>query len=186
MVKIGNLYRWIYGRLKGRPTNFYWIIEGKLAGSGIPMSSAEVRWLVKQKGIRSIVTLKDKPLSREWFSNSANKSSSTIANADYFHLSLDDKSAPSLEELDHVVNYIRRQIDNGKAVMVHCSGGKGRTGTILAAYLVKKELDSITARQAIDRISKIRGGESIQSKDQERIILSYETYLKSERKHNNV
>jgi atypical dual specificity phosphatase len=70
--------------------------------------------------------------------------------------------------------------------MVHCSGGKGRTGTILAAYLVKKDLDSITANQAVDRISKIRGGESIQSKDQERTVLSYEKYLKSERKDNNV
>jgi hypothetical protein len=94
MVKIGNLYRWIYGQLQGRPSNLYWIIKGKLAGSGIPMSSAEVRWMVK-KGIRSIVTLKEKPLSREWFSNSNNNSSTTIANADYFHLSLDDKAAPS-------------------------------------------------------------------------------------------
>jgi atypical dual specificity phosphatase len=70
--------------------------------------------------------------------------------------------------------------------MVHCSGGKGRTGTILAAYLIKKEQDSISAKQAIDRISKIRGGESIQSKDQEEIVLSYEKYLKRERKDNNV
>jgi hypothetical protein len=51
----------------------------------------------------------------------------------------------------------------------------------LAAYLVKKELDSISAEQAIDRISKIRGGESIQSKDQEGIVISYEKYLKTEK-----
>jgi atypical dual specificity phosphatase len=69
--------------------------------------------------------------------------------------------------------------------MVHCSGGKGRTGTILAAYLVKKDLDSITAKQAIDRISKIRGGESIQSNDQERTVLSYEKCLKTKRKDNH-
>jgi hypothetical protein len=35
-------------------------------------------------------------------------------------------------------------------------------------------------------VSKIRGGESIQYKDQETIVLSYEKYLKSERKDNNV
>jgi hypothetical protein len=57
MAKIGNIYRWIYGRTRGRPINFNWIIEGKLAGSGVPLSLRELRWLVKQQGIRSIVTI---------------------------------------------------------------------------------------------------------------------------------
>ena len=30
MVKIGNLFRCIYGHITGRPTNFNWIIEDKL------------------------------------------------------------------------------------------------------------------------------------------------------------
>jgi atypical dual specificity phosphatase len=81
----------------------------------------------------------------------------------------------SLEELDYVVNYISRQIDNGRPVMVHCSGGKGRTGTILAAYLLKKR-NVLNAYQAINKLRKIRG-ESIQSKDQENILFSYEKYL---------
>jgi atypical dual specificity phosphatase len=178
MVKIGNLHRWIYGHLTGKPTNFYWVIKGKLAGSGLPTSLSEVRWSFKEKGIRSIVTIKEKPLSSDWFRNDIK--------IDYFHISTEDYGAPSVEELDYVVNYIITQIDNGKPVMVHCSGGKGRTGTILAAYLVKKELDSITAKQAIDRISKIRRGESIQSNDQESTVLSYEKYLKTKRKDNNV
>ena len=82
---------------------------------------------------------------------------------DYFHLSIEDYGAPSLEELDHAVNYISRQLDNGRPVMVHCSGGKGRTGTILAAYLIKKRI-VMNAYQAINKLRKIRG-ESIQSKD---------------------
>jgi atypical dual specificity phosphatase len=94
---------------------------------------------------------------------------------DYFHLSIEDYRAPSLEELDYVVNYISRQIDNGRPVMVHCSGGKGRTGTILAAYLLKKR-NVLNAYQAINKLRKIRG-ESIQSKDQENIVFDYEKYL---------
>jgi atypical dual specificity phosphatase len=71
--------------------------------------------------------------------------------------------------------------------MVHCSGGRGRTGTILAAYLIKNEKGNMSAEEAINKISKIRGEESIQSKDQERIIFSYEQYInKSQtRKDNN-
>ena len=26
LVKIGNIYRWIYGRIIGKPTNFNWLI----------------------------------------------------------------------------------------------------------------------------------------------------------------
>ena len=183
MAKIGNLYRWIYGHITSKPTNFNWVIEGKLAESGLPSSSKEIRWLAKQQGIRSIVTIKEKPLPSEWFGSSTGINSNSTNNddnnpkIDYFHISIEDYGAPSVEELDYVVNYITRQIDKGKPVMVHCSGGRGRTGTILAAYLIKNEKGDMNAEQAIKKINKIRGGESIQSKDQERIVFDYEKYI---------
>jgi atypical dual specificity phosphatase len=189
MVKIGNVYRWIHGRITGKPTNFKWIIKGKVAGSGVPMSANEVKWLVEKQGIRSIVTIKEKPLQQQWFSNkkddnnnSANSSHSVNTKIDYLHISTQDYGAPSLEELDYVVNYINQQIDRERPVLVHCSGGKGRTGTILAAYLIKKE-NGITAEDAIRKLSNIRG-ESIQSKDQERIVFNYEKYIKSQTRNN--
>ena len=175
MAKISNLFRWIYGHITGRTTNFKWVIEDKLAGSGAPTSLHEIKWLAKEHGIRSMVTIKEKPLPSEWFKSSGIGE----GKIDYFHLSIEDYGAPSLEELDNVVNHISRQIDNGKPVMVHCSGGKGRTGTILAAYLIKKRI-VLNAYQSIGRLRKIRG-ESIQSKDQESILFDYEKYLRSER-----
>jgi hypothetical protein len=36
MAKIGDIYRWMYGLIIGKPTNFNWIIDKKLAGSGAP------------------------------------------------------------------------------------------------------------------------------------------------------
>jgi atypical dual specificity phosphatase len=172
MAKISNLFRWIYGHITGRTTNFKWVIEDKLAGSGVPTSLREIKWLDKEHSIRSIVTIKEKPLPSEWFKSSGIGE----GKIDYFHLSIEDYGVPSLEELDHVVNYISRQIDNGNPVMVHCSGGKGRTGTILAAYLIKKRI-VLNAYQAINKLRKIRE-ESIQSKDQENILFDYEKYLR--------
>jgi atypical dual specificity phosphatase len=83
VVKIGNIYRWIYGRIISKPTNFNWLIEGKLAGGGIQMSLHELKWLSEQQGIRSIVTIKDKPLPSEWFSGDSNIGDRKI---DYFHM----------------------------------------------------------------------------------------------------
>lgn len=184
MAKISDIYRWLYGLIRGRPTNFNWIIERKLAGSGVPMSKKEARWLINTQGIRTIVTIKEKPLSQEWLSynNGANTGDSDTK-IDYLHISVQDYGAPSLKELDYVVNYISQQIDRTSPVMVHCSGGKGRTGTIIVAYLIKKE-NGMTADRAISRLSRIRG-ESIQSKDQEKILFDYEKYVKNRQDQKN-
>ena len=42
MTKIGDAKRKLHGKLTGRPDNFSWLIEGKLAGSAIPTSKKEI------------------------------------------------------------------------------------------------------------------------------------------------
>ena len=149
-----------------RPTNFSWIIEGKLAGCGLPVTYYEFEWLL-QNGIKSIVTVREVPLPSEWFNGS---------DIDYMHLQVEDFGAPAIEELDDAINFIDHQISMGKPAMVHCAAGKGRTGAVLAAYLVKKE--NLTAEQAIEKLRGMRPG-SVQSVPQETAISMYEKYLKS-------
>jgi atypical dual specificity phosphatase len=173
MTKIGNAYRWMYGRVADRPTNFGWVLDGKLAGSGLPMTYSQFFWLIKH-GIKTIITVREVPLPSNWFTESIKNIESD--NINYLHLSVEDFGAPSIEEIDSTVDYIQRQIDNRKPVMVHCAAGKGRTGTILAAYLLKNE--NLTAEQAIKKIRNLRPG-SIQSNIQEMTISMYENYLKT-------
>jgi atypical dual specificity phosphatase len=173
MTKIGNAYRWMYGRVADRPTNFGWVLDGKLAGSGLPMNYSQFFWLIKH-GIKTIITVREVPLPSNWFTDSIKNIDSD--NINYLHLSVEDFGAPSIEEIDSTVDYIQRQIDNRKPVMVHCAAGKGRTGTILAAYLLKNE--NLTAEQAIKKIRNLRPG-SIQSNIQEMTISIYENYLKT-------
>ncbi|AFU57522.1 dual specificity protein phosphatase [Candidatus Nitrososphaera gargensis Ga9.2] len=168
MTKIGDAYRRLHGMVTDRPTNFSWVIEGKLAGCGLPVSEDEFGWVIDQ-GIRSIVTVREVPLPSDWFNGS---------DIDYLHLAVEDFGAPSIEELAQAVDFIDQQISSGRPVMVHCAAGKGRTGAVLAAYLVKKQ--NLAADQAIDMIRNMRPG-SVQSISQETAVLMYEKYLKSKK-----
>ena len=171
MTLIGNLFRWIHGKVSNKPTNFSWVIDNKLAGSGTPMTSEQYRWLIKNN-IKSIVTVREFPLPRKWLVDNEKE---TIIN-DYKFVYVKDYGVPSLEVLDNIVDYINIKITKEKKpLVVHCAAGKGRTGTILAAYLLKQ--DNISSQEAIKKIRSLRPG-SIQAKIQEEILHKYETFLK--------
>jgi atypical dual specificity phosphatase len=92
------------------------------------------------------------------------------------HVKVEDFGAPSIEELDDSVRFIEEQLEKSRPVMVHCAAGKGRTGTVLAAYLVKNE--NLSAKQAIEKLRLLRPG-SVQSVVQETAVSMYEKFLKS-------
>jgi atypical dual specificity phosphatase len=170
MTLIGNLFRWIHGKVSNKPTNFSWVIHNKLAGSGTPMTSEQYRWLIKNN-IKSIVTVREFPLPQQWLVENEKE----IIINDYKFVYVKDYGVPTLEVLDNIVDYISMKITKEKKpLVVHCAAGKGRTGTILAAYLLKQ--GNISSKDAIKKIRRLRPG-SIQSKVQEEILHEYETFL---------
>lgn len=168
MTRIGNTYRWFHGRFTNRPTNFSWIIEKKLAGSGMPVNLPQLSWLAKN-GIRSVITVRESPLPASWLANSSQK-------LEYMHLRVDDFCAPSLENLESAVRYIDQHIKENKPVLVHCAAGKGRTGTLLAAYMLRQD-PNLTSLEAIKKIRVMRPG-SVQSDEQIAALQCYEISLK--------
>ena len=169
LTKIGDAYRRFHGIVTDKPTNFSWVIDGMLAGCGLPITDDEFDWVVAQ-GIKSIVTVREVALPSDWFNG---------GDIDYLHLAVEDFGAPNLEELIQAVDFIDQQISSGRPVMVHCAAGKGRTGAVLAAYLIKKQ--NLTADHAIDKVREMRPG-SVQSISQETAVSMYEKYLKGKRK----
>jgi atypical dual specificity phosphatase len=164
MSKPGNIWRKVHGKITKKPTNFSWLIDKKLSGSGIPTSLDEFNWLLNQ-GVKSIVTMTENALPDEW-----------TKKINYLHVPTVDFHAPNMEEIDSAVDFIKNQIQNDQSVMVHCAAGLGRAGTILACYFIKYE--KLSAIQAIKKIRDERPG-SIQSDVQELAISYYEKYVRN-------
>lgn len=94
---------------------------------------------------------------------------------EYLHLKVDDFSSPIIDELDSTVDYMIDQIGEDKPTLVHCLAGKGRTGTVLAGYIIKNE--KINAQRAIEKVRILRPG-SIQTDQQENTLYHYENFIK--------
>ena len=163
MTIYGDVWRKVHGTVTGRPDKFSWLIENKLAGSGIPTSINEVQWVIEQ-GVKSIVTVREEPLDDDW-----------VKDVNYLHVHSNDMGVPEFDDLVNAVDFIHTRITNNEPVMVHCLAGMGRTGTILACYLIKYQ--KMSANEATEKVRRERPG-SIQSYPQEEIIFRFEKFLK--------
>lgn len=124
---------------------FYWLIDGVLAGCGRPGSwsrrdgegadlaaataalDEDLRWLCEQ-GVGAVLTLTETPLVPGALSRHG------LAEQ---HLPVDDLTPPAPTQLAAALGFIDEQRARGERVVVHCLVGQGRTGTVLAAYLIR-------------------------------------------------
>ena len=87
------------------------------------------------------------------------------------HIPVKDFSAPSPEQIARGIAVISEAVAAGERAAVHCGGGLGRTGTLLACYLVDQGWE---AEEAIDRVRAARPG-SVETAGQ---VAAVETYAR--------
>mgnify|MGYP006281590259 CR=1 FL=1 len=146
-----------------RPTNtdFYWLIEEAIAGMAHPGTAPEAFADLVEKGVGAIVSLTEKPLP------------ATLVRAqgmEYLHLPVTDYSAPSQSQVDSFIEFCEWNLDNERAVAVHCLAGRGRTGTMLACYLVRRGLE---ANEALNRVRSVRPG-AVENFEQETAVYEFQ------------
>jgi len=143
---------------------FTWVVPEKVVAMSRP-TPADLAAL-KSAGVTRIMSLTLQPLRGE----DLEKHGITDV-----HLPMADMTAPSLDEVQGFVDQLTALVEGGHKVAVHCGAGLGRTGTMVACYLVACGL---SADEALRQIRKRRPG-SVESAAQERAVCEYETHLRS-------
>ena len=138
---------------------FYWLIEGKLAGSGYPGLCIE--WLYDTQGIRAILSLQPLTPNDSLRAQQLGFETKTVEISDF--------TAGSPEERQTAMQEIDEFQERGLPTLVHCQGGLGRTGMILALYLVQRE--NMSPESAITQIRRLRNGSIEANTGQEEAIL---------------
>jgi atypical dual specificity phosphatase len=140
------------------PRNFSWMESSVIAGCGKPESVVELE-AAKKMGVAAIVSLTSTPLNPD-----------VINRLGFAYLHSPLVNMPSTQQLTQITQFIDSQKSQSHPVLVHCGEGKGRTGMVLAAYLVCQGMHS---DDAIRLVREKRPG-SIQTAEQENLIHDFE------------
>lgn len=142
------------------PRGFLWLEKGRLAGTPMPGVVYDIEHdlqALQRVGITHLVTLTEAPLDQ--------------ARLDRYGLHcrwepIPDMQAPTVERCMRLCQDIGELVALGAVIAVHCRAGLGRTGTILAAYLIYRGSSALQALESVRRIEP----RWVQSQEQVRFL----------------
>ncbi|BAK54337.1 protein-tyrosine phosphatase family protein [Sulfurisphaera tokodaii] len=145
----------------------YWVRKGIIGGSPIPYTEDELdEW--KREGVKRILILPEEwEIEEAWGSMDYYFSLLREKGFEFLHEPIPDGYAPTFDQFLRIYEWLKK----GYANLVHCVGGIGRTGTIIAGYLMfEEDLDS---GEAIEEVRNYRPG-AVQTYEQQLFLLQLE------------
>lgn len=146
-----------------RPAPLTWLIEGRLAGCVHPRVEGNFAALARL-GVGLVVNLTEEAHDPALLAR---------LGLEELHLPVADFTAPTQPQLAQGVAAIDAALAVGNKVAVHCAGGLGRTGTLLACYFVQQ---GASAADAIARVRAARPG-SVETPAQAAAVVHYAASL---------
>ena len=149
----------------GLPRFFSWVYPDKIAGMSTPRNKADCT-ILKRMGFTHVLSLTEEtPLDDAWFAMGPQR----------LYIPLSNYDSPTLQEMDQVYD----RISEGGVWLIHCGGGLGRAGTVLACLVAMLGRDGIEglapkleASRAVALVRQLRPG-SIESSKQEQFVTKW-------------
>ena len=151
----------------GAPLGFAWLEPGRLAGTPLPGVVNDMDHdlaALKRVGISHLITLTERDLPQDALKRHG------LAN---LHLPIRDHEAPSLGQIQMLLKRMETLMAQGEVLAVHCLAGRGRTGTVLAAWWIR---EGLTAQEALRRV-RLLDAHYVQSAEQEAFLQRYEDVI---------
>lgn len=126
--KLYPTIRFVYERMQGH--NWFDQMTSHIWMGGAPTYDRDYDYLL-DAGINAVVDVREeREDDRQLYEEN---------NIDYLKLKVLDVMVPSDEQLDDGTTFIDEHVNNGGKVLIHCAKGRGRSATLLAAYLMRYE-----------------------------------------------
>jgi atypical dual specificity phosphatase len=139
--------------------NFGWVLKDELGGSQGPTSFDDLSFLYHQ-GVRAVIRMEERTIA----ANTGNK----VDLVDMFE-PVPDFTPPEPDQIQRIIEFIDEQTAANRPVVVSCYAGIGRTGTVLACYLIHR---GHGPAEAITLLRELRPG-SVQTPEQEAAVYAY-------------
>lgn len=154
-----HLVRQAWAFARSKPVT--WFDDRRVAACRYPRE-ADLRALAND-GVRLLISLHERPYPPDRLASLGVRC---------LHLPVADFTPPSPAQLAQGVAAIEAAVAAGERVAIHCGGGLGRTGTLLACYLVR---GGMSAEAAIAHVRARRPG-SIETPAQVAAVHAFAEY----------